>query len=361
VGRRLLPLHSGTMSPLLTPVLRLIWRRIALKKLLNNPDNVAREAVHGLALAYPQHVRQLEGLQAVARRTAPTRGKVAVVTGGGSGHEPMFLGYVGTGMADASVAGNIFASPPPKPIYETAKAVHGGAGVLFLYGNYSGDALNFDIAAEMLEADDIPVRTVRVADDVASAPPEKREERRGIAGDLFVIKIASACAEEGASLEEVGSAAIKANENTRSIGVALSSCIIPASGRPIFEIGENEIEVGMGVHGEPGVSRRPLPTAAGLAGDMVQRLLADLQPQGEDEVALLVNGLGATPLIELFVMFHSIHPLLADAGVQIFRSYVGNYVSSLDMAGCSITLMRLDVQLKRLLLAPAESPAFVQV
>jgi dihydroxyacetone kinase-like protein len=332
-----------------------------MKKLLNNPDNAAREAVHGLALAYPQYLRQLEGLQAVARRAAPTDGKVAVVTGGGSGHEPMFLGYVGAGMADASVAGNVFASPPPKPIYQTAKAVHGGAGVLFLYGNYSGDVLNFDMAAEMLEAEGIPVVTVRVADDVASAPPEKREERRGIAGDLFVIKVASARAEERASLREVGFAASRASENTRSIGVALSSCIIPASGRPIFEIGENEIEVGMGVHGEPGVSRQTLPTAAGLAAEMVQRLLADLQPHSGDEVAVLVNGLGATPLSELFVMFHSIHPLLLGAGLQVFRSYVGNYVSSLDMAGCSITLMRLDNELKRLLLAPAESPAFVQV
>jgi phosphoenolpyruvate---glycerone phosphotransferase subunit DhaK len=332
-----------------------------LKKLLNNPDNVALEAVQGLALAYPQYVRQLAGLQAVVRCQAPTAGKVAVLTGGGSGHEPMFLGYVGQGMADASVAGNVFASPPPKPIYETAKAVHGGAGVLFLYGNYSGDVMNFDIAAEMLKADGIPVLTVRVADDLASAPSESQEDRRGIAGDLFVIKVASARAEEGANLEEVGLAAAKANENTRSIGVALSSCIIPASGRPIFEIGENEIEVGMGVHGEPGVSRQPLPTAARLAADMVQRLLADLRPRERDEIAVLVNGLGATPLSELFVMYHSIHPLLAGAGLLIFRSYVGNYVSSLDMAGCSITLMRLDGELKRLLLAPADSPAFVQV
>jgi dihydroxyacetone kinase-like protein len=332
-----------------------------LKKLLNNPDNVALEAVQGLALAYPQYVRQLAGLQAVVRCQAPTAGKVAVLTGGGSGHEPMFLGYVGQGMADASVAGNVFASPPPKPIYETAKAVHGGAGVLFLYGNYSGDVMNFDIAAEMLKADGIPVLTVRVADDLASAPSESQEDRRGIAGDLFVIKVASARAEEGANLEEVGLAAAKANENTRSIGVALSSCIIPASGRPIFEIGENEIEVGMGVHGEPGVSRQPLPTAARLAADMVQRLLADLRPRERDEIAVLVNGLGATPLSELFVMYNSIHPLLAGAGLLIFRSYVGNYVSSLDMAGCSITLMRLDGELKRLLLAPADSPAFVQV
>jgi phosphoenolpyruvate---glycerone phosphotransferase subunit DhaK len=332
-----------------------------VKKLLNDPNDVALEAVQGFALAYPQYVRKLEGWQAVVRRQAPTPGKVAVVTGGGSGHEPMFLGYVGRGMADASVAGNVFASPPPAPIYETAKAAHAGGGILFLYGNYSGDVLNFDIAAEMLKADGIAVLTVRVADDLASAPPESRDERRGIAGDLFVIKAASARAEEGASLEEVAAVAKKANENTRSIGVALSSCIIPASGRPIFELGENEIEVGMGVHGEPGVSRQSLPTAAALAADMTRRLLTDLGPRKGDEIAVLVNGLGTTPLSELFVMFRSIHPLLVAAGLRICRSYVGNYVTSLDMAGCSLTLMRLDSELKRLLLAPAESPAFVQV
>jgi dihydroxyacetone kinase-like protein len=331
-----------------------------VKKLINDPNQVALETVQGFALAYPQYVRQVEGLQAAVRATAPTRGKVAILTGGGSGHEPMFLGYVGRGLADASVAGNVFASPPPMPIYETAKAVHGGAGVLFLYGNYSGDVLNFDMAAEMLEEDGIRVATVRVADDVASAPLERWEERRGIAGDLFIIKIASARAEEGASLDEVLLTAEKANANTRSIGVALSSCIIPASGRPIFEIGEKEIEVGMGIHGEAGISRQPLPTASQLSADMVGRLLSDLRPSAGDEIAVLVNGLGATPLSELFVMFHAIHPLLANAGLRICRSYVGNYVSSLDMAGCSITLMRLDEELKRLLLAPAESASFVQ-
>jgi dihydroxyacetone kinase-like protein len=332
-----------------------------LKKLINDPNQVALETVQGFVLAYPQYVRQVEGLQAVVRATAPTRGKVAILTGGGSGHEPMFLGYVGRGLADASVAGHVFASPPPMPIYETAKAVHGGAGVLFLYGNYSGDVLNFDMAAEMLEEDGIRVVTVRVADDVASAPLERRDERRGIAGDLFIVKIASARAEEGASLDEVAAAAEKANANIRSLGVALSSCIIPASGRPIFEIGEKDMEVGMGIHGEAGVSRQPLTTASQLSADMVGRLLSDLQPSAGDEVAVLVNGLGATPLSELFVMFRAIQPLLVKAGLRICRAYVGNYVGSLDMAGCSITLMKLDDELKRLLLAPADSPAFVQV
>ena len=328
-----------------------------MKKLINDPRKVALEAIEGLALAFPQYLRMVNGRQAVVRTEAPIPGKVTVLTGGGSGHEPMFAGYVGRGMADASVAGNVFASPPPPPIYETAKLAHGGAGVLFIYGNYSGDILNFEIAAEMLQDDNISVATVRVADDVASAPPERKGERRGIAGDLFVIKVAGARAEEGGTLQEVAAAAEKANENTRSMGVALSSCIIPASGRPIFDLPENEMEVGMGLHGEPGVQRGPILTADELAAEILSRILADLPYRSGDEVAVLVNGLGATPLSELFIVFRAVSQLLKDAGLLAVRSYVGNYASSFDMAGCSVTLMRLDPELKRLLLAPAECPA----
>jgi dihydroxyacetone kinase-like protein len=338
------------------------WRRGTkrLKKLINDPDAVAVEALQGLSLAYPQLLRKLEHLNAVARRDAPIQGKVAVVTGGGSGHEPMFAGFVGPGWADASVAGNIFTSPPPPPIYETAKAVHGGAGILFLYGNYAGDVLNFDMAAEMLAQEGIPVSTVRVCDDVASAPPEKRGERRGIAGDLFVIKVASARADERANLSEVSSAAQKANDHTRSMGVALSSCVIPASGRPIFSITDQDMEIGMGLHGEPGVRRGALASANQVAQDMVGRILDDLPAKPGDEVAVIVNGLGATPLSELFIMFRAARRCLDDAGLIVWRSYVGNFATSLDMAGCSFTMMRLDSELKRLLSAPAESPALVQ-
>jgi dihydroxyacetone kinase len=332
-----------------------------MKKLINDPRKVAVEAIEGLALAFPQHLRMVDGRQAVVRTGAPISGKVTVVTGGGSGHEPMFAGYVGRGMADASVAGNVFSSPPPPPIYETAKFAHGGAGVLFIYGNYSGDILNFEIAVEMLQDDSVPVATVRVADDVASAPPERKGERRGIAGDLFVIKVAGARAEEGGTLQEVAAAAKRGNENTRSMGVALSSCIIPASGRPIFDLPENEMEVGMGLHGEPGVQRGPILTADELAAEILSRILADFPYRSGSEVAVLVNGLGATPLSELFIVFRAVSRLLKDAGLLAVRSYVGNYASSLDMAGCSITLMCLDPELKRLLLAPAECPALVQV
>jgi len=306
-----------------------------LKKLMNDPNAFAAEALEGLAQAYPQYVRKIEGLTAVTRKEAPIAGKVAVLTGGGSGHEPMFAGFVGPGWADASV-------------------------VLFLYGNYAGDVLNFDTAAEMLAEDGIQVSTVRICDDVASAPPERRDERRGIAGDFFVIKVACARAEERAGLTAVTSAAKKANDHLRSMGVALTSCVIPASGRPIFALSDQEMEIGMGLHGEPGVQRGLLASADPVAEDMVGRILADLPAKAGDEVAVLVNGLGATPLSELFIMFRATYRRLSDAGLVVWRSYVGNFASSLDMAGCSFSIMRLDSDLKRLLSAPAESPAFVQ-
>jgi phosphoenolpyruvate---glycerone phosphotransferase subunit DhaK len=331
-----------------------------LKKLMNDPNAFAAEALEGLAQAYPQYVRKIEGLAAVTRKDAPITGKVAVLTGGGSGHEPMFAGFVGPGWADASVAGNVFTSPPPPPICAAAKAVHGGAGVLLLYGNYAGDVLNFDTAAAMLAEDGIQVSTVRIGDDVASAPPERRDERRGIAGDFLVIKAACARAEERAGLAEVTSVAKKANDCTRSMGVALTSCVIPASGRPIFALSDQEMEIGMGLHGEPGVRRGPLASADPVAKDMVSRILADLPAKAGDEVAVLVNGLGATPLSELFIMFRAAHRCLSDAGLTVWQSYVGSFATSLDMAGCSLTIMRLESELKRLLSAPAQSPAFVQ-
>jgi dihydroxyacetone kinase-like protein len=331
-----------------------------MKKLINRPDDVARETIEGLALAYPRYVRLVGDFQAVVRRDAPVPGQVAVLTGGGSGHEPMFAGFVGPGMAHASVAGNIFASPPPAPIVAAARAAHAGAGVLFLYGNYSGDILNFDMAAEMLEADSIAVRTVRITDDVASAPAGREEERRGIAGDFFVIKIAGARAAEGADLLEVTAAAEEANRNTRTMAIALSSCTIPASGRPIFEISAEEMEIGMGLHGEPGIQRGPLQSADEVASQLVRAILDDLPALRGAEAAVMVNGMGATPLAELLIVFRAVHRILSGAGISIVRTWTGNFATSLEMAGCSVTLMRLTPLLKRLLLAPADSPAWVQ-
>jgi phosphoenolpyruvate---glycerone phosphotransferase subunit DhaK len=331
-----------------------------MKKLINDPNAVAAETIEGLALAFPHILKKLDGIQAVARVDAPVPGKVTVLTGGGSGHDPLFAGYVGPGLADVSVAGNIFASPPPMPIMAAGRQIHAGRGILFLYGNYSGDILNFDMAAEELMADGIEVATVHISDDVASAPRERRHERRGIAGDIFVVKAACAAAEEMLDLQAVAAAAEKANENTSSMAVALTSCIIPASGKPIFDIPGDQMELGMGVHGEPGVERGPLRPAHEVAAFLVRHVVEDLKLVSGEEVAVLINGAGATPLGELLIVFRSVHKLLTDAGIRIFRAYVGNYAASLDMAGCSVTLMRLDADLKRWLLAPCEGPGLVQ-
>ncbi len=331
-----------------------------MKKLINNPDDVASETMEGLVLAFPESVRSLDGVRAIVRRDAPIQGKVAVVTGGGSGHEPMWWCYVGRGMPDASIAGNIFAAPPPGPIYQTAKAVDGGRGVLFVYANYSGDVLNFDAAIEMLEAENVPVAIVRTTDDVASAPPDRMNDRRGTAGSFFTLKVAAARAEERVELEEVAATAKRANSSTRTISLALSSCTIPASGRPTFQIAEDELEIGMGGHGEPGVYHGPMRPADDLAQLMMSNILADGAIKPGDEVAVLVNGLGATPLGELLIMYRAVDKLLKKEKVTICRSFVGNYSTTLDMAGCSVSLMRLDDELKRLLLAPAHSPCFTQ-
>ena len=331
-----------------------------MKKLMNSPDDVASETMEGFVAAFPQWVRGIEGVRAIARRDAPIQGKVAVVTGGGSGHEPMWWCYVGRGMPDASIAGNIFAAPPPDPIYQTAKAVDGGRGILFIYGNYSGDILNFDAAVEMLEAEDIPVAVVRTTDDIASAPLARIGERRAIAGSFFTLKIAAARAEEGAGLEEVRATAERANLRTRSMALALSSSTIPASGKPIFQLGEDEVGIGMGGHGEPGVYRGPMRSADELAQLMMSKILADEAAMPGDEVAVLLNGMGATPQGELLIMYRAVSRLLSEAQATVCRSYVGNYCTTLDMAGCSVSLIRLDEELKRLLLAPADSPWFTQ-
>lgn len=332
-----------------------------MKKLINDPYAFVDEMLDGVVRAHPNELK-LAGpdKRVVARADAPVEGKVAICTGGGSGHLPVFMGYVGKGLADSCSIGNVFSSPSPDQMLEATRAAHGGAGVLYLFGNYNGDKLNFGMAAEMAEMEDIHVETVLVADDVASAPKGQEERRRGVAGLFFAYKIAGARAEEMASLGEVKVAAELALANTRSMGIALSPCTIPAASKPTFEIGEDEMEIGMGIHGEPGVRRGKLEPADRVADALMEPLVDELALKSGDEVAVLVNGLGATPAEELYILFRRVHEQMEKRGGAIYRPYVGEYATSMEMAGASLTIMKLDNELKRLLDAPAHSPFFNQ-
>ncbi len=330
-----------------------------MKKLVNDPFDFVEEMLEGFCAAHDDLVKRV-GRRAIARIDAPIKGKVGVVIGGGSGHLPIYTAYVGKGGADAAPVGNIFASPPAKPILEATLAANGGAGVLYFYGNYAGDVLNFDRAAKMAEEQGIRVVTVLGTDDVASAPPTEIENRRGIAGAFFVVKIAAAKAETMASLEEVVAATQKANANTRTMGVALSSCTVPANGKPTFNLGEDEMEIGLGIHGEPGMRRAKLEPADKIVDEMVEAILADLDYAGSD-VAVLVNGLGATPYEELYVLYRRVKQILDSKKINIKQKFVGEYVTSLEMAGASVSLMRLDEELNTLLKAPAHCPMYKQI
>lgn len=332
-----------------------------LKKIINDPANFVDETIEGILLAHPEWARPVDGdLRVLVTKSSPQEGKVGIVTGGGSGHLPVFLGYIGDGLADAVAVGNVFASPSSDQILAATRACHGGAGVLYLYGNYGGDVLNFNMAAEMADMEDIRTATVLVADDVASAPPEEWERRRGVAGLFFAYKIAGAAAREGLSLEQVAEAAQRAVANTRTMGVALSPCIVPEAGRPTFEIGDDEMEIGMGIHGEPGIERGPLRPADAIADELMDRILAEPLFADGGDVAVLVNGLGATPKEELYILFRRAAHVLKDKGIRVVRTYVGEYATSLEMAGASITLFKLDDDLLRWLDAPAYSPFFEQ-
>ena len=332
---------------------------MAPKKILNDPRNVVSEMIEGLVLANDGRVRKLEGQDAIVR-TELQPGKIALVIGGGSGHEPVFHGFVGANMADGAACGQVFAAPAPDIIYETAKAVYQGAGVIFLYGNYAGDNMNFDIAAELLEDDGIDVRTVRVRDDVAAAPPERMEDRRGVAGDLYMIKIVGAAAAEITDIDEVERIARKAESSIRSIGVAVSAGSIPETGKLTFELADDEIEVGMGAHGEAGVSRQKMAPADAVADQLTQALLRDLPFQEGDEVALLFNNLGATTMMEMLIVNRRVRQILADRGITVYRTDMGAYLTVQEMAGFSITMMKLDSELKRYLDMPCDSFGFKQ-
>ena len=331
-----------------------------MKKILNSADNFVDEMLEGLLLAYPNTLRTAGDRRAIVRTDVPVAGKVGLATGGGSGHLPVFVGYVGRGLLDGCAVGNVFSSPSAEQMLAVTRAIDAGAGVLYVYGNYGGDVMNFDMAAEMAEMDGIEVRTVLVADDVASAPPAEADHRRGVAGLVFAYKVAGACAAAGGSLDEVEHAVRHALSNTRTMGVALSPCTVPAAGRPTFAIADDEMEVGMGIHGEPGISRTKLEPADAIADRLLTAVLEELSDLSGARVAVLVNGLGATPPEELYILYRRVHQKLSERGVSVHRAYVGEYATSLEMAGASLSLLRLDDQLASLLDAPAESPFFTQ-
>jgi len=327
------------------------------KKLINDPFEAVDEALEGFVAAHAELVSLAEPRVVVRRQ--PAEDKVGLVIGGGSGHEPAFVGYVGRGIADAAACGNIFASPPPNVVLAAIHAAHHGRGVLMAYGNYAGDVMNFGLAAQLAGAEGIDVREIHVSDDVASASSDESSKRHGIAGDIVVFKCAGAAAEQGLLLDEVERVAIKTNAATRSMGVALSACEVPGSGRPTFELPDGEMEIGMGVHGEPGIKRGPLQPADEVSRALVSAIVADMKPEerGRD-VALLVNGLGATAYLDQYILYRGARRGLEASGLRVVRSYVGEFITSLEMAGASITVTLLDDELLALLDAPASTAAF---
>ncbi len=317
-----------------------------MQRLINDPDKVVEDMLRGFLLAHPRRVAATAHPRVIRAVHTPKRGKVGVVTGGGSGHKPAFIGYVGEGLCDAVAIGEVFSSPPASAFHAAFRAADGGCGVACLYGNYAGDNMNVKIAMEMAADDGIEVRTVVANDDVASAPPNEGNKRRGVAGEVLMWKVGGARAAMGGSLEEVISVAQRAIDNTRSIGIGIAPCTIPAVGHPNFSIGGGMMELGIGHHGEPGIEVTALQPAGQVASTMVERILADLPHHGSDEVAVLVSGLGATPVMELYIVYARVHELLRAAGLGIHVAYVGNFFTSLEMAGATITVMKLDDELR---------------
>ena len=332
-----------------------------VKKLINEPDVVVEEMLEGAIRAHRAFLRPLaSSRRALVALDGPRPGKVGLVVGGGSGHEPCFLGYVGKGLADAVAVGNIFSTPPPDPIFQCAQAVSGGAGVLLVYGNYVGDAMNFDMAAEIARDHGIETRSIMTTDDVASSPRENRDSRRGVAGNIFVFKIAGAACDKGWSLDVCEAVTRKANARTYTVGVALEPCSLPQTRRYNFDIGPDEMEVGMGIHGEPGVIRGALASADETVDMILDQIFSEMRPVSGDKVAVLVNSLGGTPLMELYILYRRVEQRLAAKGVEIDASFVGHYCTSIDMVGASISLLHLDRELQELLHHPCRT-AFLQV
>lgn len=331
-----------------------------MTRIFNDPTAFKDEMIQGFIAAYSRYIRKIPDASGVMALNAPTQGKVSLLIGGGSGHYPAFCGLVGDGLATAAVIGDIFTSPSAEQVYRCTKAIDGGAGVLYSFGNYSGDVMNFGMAEARCEAEGIDVRTVLVTDDVASAPPDEIEDRRGVAGDFYVFKVAGSSAARGDDLDTVEAMARKANDMTRSFGVAFNGCTFPGQTEPLFTVEPDKMELGLGIHGEPGIETAAMLPAAEIAKLLVDKVLADRPANSGTRAAVLINGLGSTKYEELFVLYKDINQLLVAAGIEIHDPYVGEFATSLDMAGCSLTLMWLDDELQELHDAPASTPGYTR-
>lgn len=327
-----------------------------MKKVINNPANVVDEMLIGFQCVYPKYVKRVDGFEVMVRATKKTD-KVALVSGGGSGHEPAHAGYVGMGMLDAAVCGPVFTSPTPDQVYEAIKEVQTPAGVLLIIKNYTGDVMNFEMAMELAEADGIKVEQVVIDDDVSVEDSTFTVGRRGIAGTVLLHKIAGAKAESGGTLSEVKTAAEKVIDNVRSMGMALAPCTVPEAGKPNFTLAEDEMEVGVGIHGEPGVATEKIKSADEITETIMNKILNDLNPVSGDEVVVLVNGLGSTPLMELYIVNKKVHEILSAKGIKIHDTMVGEYLTAIEMTGFSISILKLDDELKALYDAKADTPA----
>jgi phosphoenolpyruvate---glycerone phosphotransferase subunit DhaK len=326
-----------------------------VKKLINKPEDVVTEELEGIAAAHPDLVRVQYNPNVIIRADAPIQGKVGLVSGGGSGHEPMHGGFVGLGMLDAACPGEVFTSPTPDQMLDATKAVDGGAGVLHIVKNYTGDVMNFEMAAELAGGENIQVEAVVIDDDVAVQDSLYTAGRRGVGATVLAEKICGAAAEAGRSLSEVAELCRKVNANSRSMGMALTSCIVPAAGKPTFELGDDEMEIGIGIHGEPGRERMKVEPSAKIVERLATPIVEDLPFEQGDQVLAFVNGMGGTPLIELYVVYNDLRKFLDGRGITISRNLIGPYITSLEMAGCSITLLKLDDELIQLWDSPVKT------
>ena len=327
-----------------------------MKKIINKPSDFVEESIEGLVKSHPEIYSFAPDNKRVIARAEKASNKVGIISGGGSGHLPVFTGYVGKGLLDSCAVGSVFASPSVDQVASAIRNANNGNGVLCIIGNYGGDVMNFEMACEIVTSEGIKTKTVIVADDIASASNKEKSKRRGIAGMIFVFKVAGSIAETGASLEKIFNIASSANNNIRTLGIALSPCILPEAGKPTFEIKDDEIEIGMGIHGEPGIKREKLKSANPLIDDLCKRILDDFKLKDKDQVSIMINSLGATPLEELYIVSKRVHENFSKLQIEITKSYIGRYATSMEMAGMSITIFKLDDELKKYLSAPSECP-----